>query len=215
MCLLVKFQSKIRTRLPVSTPPTSRRSGRALCKTPSREPAPVRDKTAVFLDRDGTIIVDGHYISDPSQVKLLAGVREALGLLRDSGHLLFLFTNQSGVGRGLFPLTAVHHCNRRMLELLDLGDDLFRNICIAPETPDQPQIYRKPSPRFITESITAHGLDRSRSWMVGDKPSDVEAGLNAGIQAALIASAGMNENPAVHHYHSLLAFAQAIAHRSD
>lgn len=141
---------------------------------------------ALFLDRDGTVIVDRHYLSDPSQVEILPGVRDALhGFLAD-GWRLFLFTNQSGIGRGLFSLDAVHRCNARMLDLLDLPLPGFTEICIAPETPDMPVVYRKPSPRFILEMITRYSLNPARTWMVGDKPSDVQAGLNAGVQAALL-----------------------------
>ena len=170
---------------------------------------------AVFLDRDGTIIFDGNYISDPAQVRLLPGSKEALGLLVKSGYMLFLFTNQSGVGRGLFPLDAVLRCNQQMLDLLGLGHPLFTEVCIAPESPDQPAVYRKPSPRFITEAILRHGIDPKKAWMVGDKSIDIEAGLNAGIHAALI---GKNISPAgsaVPGYESLLAFAQAVAKKLD
>ena len=167
-------------------------------------------RRAVFLDRDGTIIHDGHYLSDPDQVKLLPDARPALQLLRDAGFLLFLFTNQSGVGRGMFPLEAVHRCNQRMLELLNLGSELFTDICIAPERPDEPAVYRKPSPRFIVESIARHALDRDHAWMVGDKAIDVTAGRNAGIHAALI---GRSNDPALAdapQFVSLLAFAQSV-----
>ncbi|MFZ5496126.1 MAG: D-glycero-alpha-D-manno-heptose-1,7-bisphosphate 7-phosphatase [Verrucomicrobiota bacterium] len=143
---------------------------------------------ALFLDRDGTIIVDRHYLADPAQVELLPGAREALhGFLAD-GWKLFLFTNQSGVGQGMFPLAAVHRCNARMLELLALPSPGFTETCIAPEAPDAPAVYRKPSPRFIREMIAKHSLDPAGCWMAGDKPSDVLAGLNAGIRSALLDS---------------------------
>lgn len=166
---------------------------------------------AVFLDRDGTIIFDAHYIRDPSQVKLLPLAAAALTGLRDAGFLLFLFTNQSGVGRGLFPLEAVHRCNQRMLELLDLGDTLFTEVCIAPEAPDQPSVYRKPNPRFINECIDRHGIDRTQAWMIGDKLSDAETGINAGINAAMISGSLSPRGNNIPHYETLYAFAQALA----
>jgi D-glycero-D-manno-heptose 1,7-bisphosphate phosphatase len=73
-----------------------------------------------------------------------------------------------------------------MLELLDLGDDLFASICIAPERPDEPPVYRKPSPRFIQEMLAEHALAAEAAWMVGDSPSDWQAGINAGIRTAAI-----------------------------
>lgn len=143
-------------------------------------------RRALFLDRDGTLIVDRPYLADPAGVELLPGVQEALGTARDLGYRLFLFTNQSGIGRGYFTLADAMACNARLVELLDLGPDVFADICIAPEAPDQPSRYRKPSPAFISESIARHGLDPACCLMVGDRPSDVQAGLNAGIGGAAV-----------------------------
>ncbi|MCE9629982.1 MAG: HAD-IIIA family hydrolase [Planctomycetia bacterium] len=141
---------------------------------------------AVFLDRDGTLIENRHYLASPEGVALLPGVREALARVRDAGAKLFLFTNQSGVGRGMFTLADVEAVNRRMIDALELGDDLFAGVCIAPERPDEPPVYRKPSPRFIHEMLAAHAIVAETAWMVGDAPTDWEAGINAGIHSAAI-----------------------------
>ena len=141
---------------------------------------------AIFLDRDGTLIENRHYLASPEGVAVLPGVREALALARDAGVKLFLFTNQSGVGRGYFTLADVEAVNRRMVADLGLGADLFAGICIAPERPDEPEVYRKPSPRYIREMLEAHAIAAEAAWMVGDAPSDWEAGLNAGIRSAAI-----------------------------
>jgi D-glycero-D-manno-heptose 1,7-bisphosphate phosphatase len=143
---------------------------------------------ALFLDRDGTLIVDKHYLADPAGVEIIPGVPDALRRARSLGYELFLFTNQSGIARGLYSLDSVLACNRRMEELLGLPSPVFTDICIAPEGPDEPQRYRKPSPRFILESISRHGLDRQHCWMVGDRESDIDAGLNAHIQCAAVCS---------------------------
>jgi len=141
---------------------------------------------AVFLDRDGTLIENRHYLASPEGVAVLPGVREGLRVARDQGAKLFLFTNQSGVGRGYFTLADVEAVNRRMIDAIGLGNDLFAGICIAPERPDEPPVYRKPSPRFIHEMLAEHGFAAEAAWMVGDAPSDWEAGLNAGIHSAAI-----------------------------
>ena len=148
--------------------------------------APGVSRRGLFLDRDGTLIVHIPYLHDPDEVVLIPGVVEALRASLAAGFRLYLFTNQSGVGRGLFDLAAVHAVNRRMIELIGLGDDVFAGVCIAPEAPDQPSVYRKPSPRFIEETCAAAGLDPRSTWMLGDAPSDWEAGLNAGIRAAAV-----------------------------
>ena len=141
---------------------------------------------ALFLDRDGTLIPDKDYLADPAGVELLPDVPAALRRARELGYSLFLFTNQSGIGRGYFTLADTHRCNARMLELIGLGPELFAGTCIAPEAPEQPSLYRKPSPRFILESIAQHGLDPAHCWMIGDRESDLEAGLNAGIRSAAV-----------------------------
>jgi D-glycero-D-manno-heptose 1,7-bisphosphate phosphatase len=145
-----------------------------------------REPRAVFLDRDGTLIENRHYLGSPAGVVLLPGVREAVGAMRAAGTRLFLFTNQSGVGRGFFTLADVEAVNRRMIDLLGHGADLFTRICIAPERPDEPPVYRKPSPRFIQEMLAEHGIPAPAAWMVGDSPADWQAGLAAGVQVAAI-----------------------------
>jgi len=142
---------------------------------------------AVFFDRDGTLIEDAGYLSDPAEVRPLSGAAEALLKLREAGVLLFLFTNQSGVGRGFFPLKTAVECNRETERRLGLEGG-FDGVCIATETPEKPPVYRKPSPRFILETIAERGLDPAKVWMVGDKESDVQAGLRAGARSARIDS---------------------------
>jgi D-glycero-D-manno-heptose 1,7-bisphosphate phosphatase len=139
---------------------------------------------ALFLDRDGTLILDKHYLADPAGVELIPGVSEALRRARSLGYKLFLFTNQSGVARGMYTLDDVDRCNRRMEELLGLPLPLFTETCIAIEGPEVTDGYRKPSPRFILESIARHDLDPRHCWMIGDRESDIDAGLAAKIQCA-------------------------------
>jgi D-glycero-D-manno-heptose 1,7-bisphosphate phosphatase len=151
-------------------------------------PSPSQPQPGLFLDRDGTIIVHRPYLFKPDEVELLPGAREALIRARDAGFLIFLFTNQSGVGRGYFSMDDVHAVHARVVELLGLGSSVFADICIAPERPDQPSAYRKPSPRFIEECVARWSLDPRRCWMIGDSPSDWEAGLNARISALAVPS---------------------------
>src|ERR1051325_6226196 len=141
---------------------------------------------ALFLDRDVTLIVDKHYLADPTGVELIPGVAEALRRARSLGYRLFVHTNQSGIARGYYTIDDVHRCNVRMEEMLGLPRPIFDDTCIAPEGPDDPIIYRKPSPRFIRESIAKFGLDPAQCWMVGDRDADIETGMNAGIRSAAV-----------------------------
>lgn len=141
---------------------------------------------ALFLDRDGTLNHDTHYLRDPDEVVLIDGAREALLRARELGYVFYLVTNQSGVNRGMLTMEDVHACNERLLKLLGMGDDLFAGVCIAPERPDEPSEYRKPSPRFIHEMIQRDGLDPDNCYMLGDRESDWLCGVNAGVQAVAL-----------------------------
>jgi D-glycero-D-manno-heptose 1,7-bisphosphate phosphatase len=144
---------------------------------------------ALFLDRDGNLIEDHHHHTcRPEQIQPIAGVREALVACLAAGYRLFILTNQSGIGRGIFTWEQYEACNARMLELLALPSPGILEIKAAPERPDEPSEYRKPSPKFIREMIAKHDLDPDRSWMVGDRVTDWDAGLNAGIRSCAVRS---------------------------
>ena len=143
---------------------------------------------ALFLDRDGTLIVDKVYLADPAGVEIIPGVADGLRRAHRLGYKLFLFTNQSGIGRGLHLFEDTLRVNFRMEELLGLPRPAFTEVCIAPEAPGQPVVYRKPSPRFILEMLEKHALDRAQCWMIGDSLSDVGAGLAANVNVAVVRS---------------------------
>ncbi|MDR0595895.1 MAG: HAD-IIIA family hydrolase [Puniceicoccales bacterium] len=141
----------------------------------------------LFLDRDGTLIVDRDYLRNCADVKLIRGTGEAIGILRALHCHLFLFTNQSGVSRGLLTLEDVERCNGEMVRQIGFGQ-IFDHVCIATEGPDDVPVYRKPSPRFIDEMVDKFGLNRKFCYMVGDKSSDLLAGMNAGIEPVFVHS---------------------------
>ena len=137
---------------------------------------------ALILDRDGTLIAHVPYLADPAQVALLPGVREGMHAAAQAGVKLFLHSNQSGVGRGYFTLAHVEACNRRLIELLDLGATPFARICIAPEKPGEPSKYRKPSPLLAREIAAEFAIPLAEMCYVGDRGSDLEAAERAGTQ---------------------------------
>ena len=107
---------------------------------------------AVFLDRDGTLNVERHYLSRAEEFQLLPGVGPALQRLRGAGFRLFLVTNQSGIGRGYFTHADLERIHDRMRELLGQLGVEFERIYVAPEAPDQPSRYRKPSPQALLDA---------------------------------------------------------------
>jgi len=157
--------------------------------TPTTPPVPGR-RRAVFLDRDGTLNVEKSYLSDPSQLELLPGVAAALTRLRDAGFLLFVVTNQSGIGRGYYTEEAMHRVNARLEADLARDGLRFERIYYAPEAPEQPSRGRKPSPQFLFDARDAFDLDLGHSFMVGDKWIDLECGWNAGVRASVLVRTG-------------------------
>lgn len=142
------------------------------------------ERPAVFFDRDGTLIHEVHYCSNPSQVRAVEGAVEALVKLSDAGFALVIVTNQSGVGRGYFTHDDYHRVHEEVI--WQLKPAVITGAYYDDSTPDNPSLRRKPSAAMLEEAAREHGLDLSRSWMVGDKTSDVECGKNAGLRTVLV-----------------------------
>ena len=147
-------------------------------------------KRAVFLDRDGTLIEDRNYLSRPELVAVFEGAGAALRRLQDAGFLLFIVTNQSGVGRGYFTMADVDKVNARMTAEYAQAGVSFVKIYVAPETPGQPSHGRKPLPQFLFDAEVEFGVDLGRSYMIGDKLIDLECGWNAGVKKCLLVRTG-------------------------
>ncbi len=147
-------------------------------------------RRAVFLDRDGTIIEDKHYLSRPEDVVLFPRAAHALRWLQDAGFQLFIVSNQSGVGRGYFTLADVERVNQRLLDDLAREGVRFTKVYFAPEAPEMPSRGRKPSPQFLFDARDEFELDLARSYMIGDKLSDLECGWNAGVERSILVRTG-------------------------
>jgi D-glycero-D-manno-heptose 1,7-bisphosphate phosphatase len=145
---------------------------------------------AVFLDRDGTIIEEKDYLSDPDQVVLFPGAAQALQRLQDAGFKLFVVTNQSGIGRGYYTVEDMHRVNARLVAELGPYRVRFEKIYFAREAPEQPSRGRKPSPQFLLDARDEFGIDLSQSYMIGDKLIDLECGWNAGVKASILVRTG-------------------------
>jgi len=141
---------------------------------------------AVFLDRDGTLIVDRGYLAEPDGVELLPDVGESLVRLVEAGFVLVLVTNQSGIGRGYFPPEAVDAQHERLAELLRAHEVSFAAVAVCPHAPWDECECRKPKPGLLKATAEELGIDLRRSFMVGDKPSDVQAGREVGCRTVLV-----------------------------
>jgi D-glycero-D-manno-heptose 1,7-bisphosphate phosphatase len=145
---------------------------------------------AVFLDRDGTLVVEKNYLSDPNQIVILPGAPEALNRLQSAGFKLFIVTNQSGIGRGYYTLKDMHRVNAHLQEELAQHGVRFEKIYFAPEAPEEPSRGRKPSPQFLFDARDEFDIDLSQSYMIGDKLIDLECGWNAGVRKSILVRTG-------------------------
>ncbi len=139
---------------------------------------------AIFLDRDGTLMVDTGYVADPAHVSVLPGVVEALAALKKATYRLVIITNQSGIGRGMFTVSDYEAVHARLLELL--SGDLFDGVYFCPDHPEIASTRRKPGPGMLLEAARDLDLDLGRSWMIGDREGDVLAGHAAGTRSILL-----------------------------
>jgi D-glycero-D-manno-heptose 1,7-bisphosphate phosphatase len=143
---------------------------------------------AVFFDRDDTLMVNVPYLGDPKLVEPFAEAAEALAALAQKGFLLFVVSNQSGVGRGLITREQVDAVNVELVR--QLGHDHIHTFYHSYATPDDPYATdRKPSPELVLGAAKEHDLDLSQSYFVGDRLSDIECGLAAGMKTVLLAHA--------------------------
>jgi D-glycero-D-manno-heptose 1,7-bisphosphate phosphatase len=150
----------------------------------------MKSDRAVFLDRDGVLIEDRHYLHRVAEVVFPSGTFAGLQRLAAAGFQLFVVTNQSGVGRGYFTLADVEKVHAHLTAECARHGVALRKFYVAPEAPDQPSRGRKPSPQFLFEARDEFGLDLAKSFMVGDKWIDLECGWNAGVQKSILVRTG-------------------------
>ncbi len=150
-------------------------------------------RRAVFLDRDGVLIPDTGYASDPDRLELLPGVGAAAAKLRTAGFRLVVVTNQSGIARGMFSegrLHEMHEALRRALAAFQVSLD---GIYYCPHHPEAQELrysldcdHRKPNPGMLRSAAEALKLDLSSSWLIGDRHGDLLAGKHSGCRVVLV-----------------------------
>lgn len=136
-------------------------------------------RRALFLDRDGTLIVDVGYPRDPDAVALVEGAADALRALQRDWALVVV-SNQSGIGRGMITEQQAAAVHERFVARFAAAGVQFAGFYYCPHAPDAGCACRKPAPGLLRDATAELGLDLARSVMVGDKASDVEAGRASG-----------------------------------
>ena len=143
---------------------------------------------AAFLDRDGVINKDLHFVSQWKDFSLFNGVIEGLTILQSIGYLLIIVTNQSGIDRGIFSEHDYNLLTNRYLELLSRNGVKITEVYYCPhhplysQTPYDKCFCRKPKPGMILSAANKYNIDLNESILIGDRMSDLEAAQNAGIE---------------------------------
>jgi D-glycero-D-manno-heptose 1,7-bisphosphate phosphatase len=156
----------------------------------------VRSKrAAVFLDRDGVIVVDHGYAYRPEDMNFIAGAPQAIRHLNDSGFLVIVVTNQSGIARGYFTVPQLESFHAHMARELAAQNARLDDIFWCPYHPDgvvaefaRDHVDRKPGPGMILSAAARHGIDLERSFLIGDRDTDVAAAAAAGVVGHLFSS---------------------------
>lgn len=145
-------------------------------------------KSAVFLDRDGTICEDVDYLSRPDELKIFPFGAEAVRMLNENGFLVILITNQSGIARGFFDENALHEIHEKLASELVEQNAKLDAIYFCPHNSVDDCDCRKPKTGMIEQATKDFSIDLENSWMIGDKAIDVETGFNAKTKTVLVMS---------------------------
>lgn len=152
--------------------------------------------TSVFLDRDGTVIVDKHYLADPAGVELLPHAAEGMAALAAAGMRLFVVTNQSGIGRGYFTEAAYHACHAALERCLHEAGVSIEGTAFCPHGPEDECECRKPRVGMWRALAEEFGLIPANAAMVGDKMDDILFGRAAGFPLTVLVLTGKGEKTA-------------------
>ncbi len=146
-------------------------------------------RPAVFVDRDGTVNEPpptGGFVTDPEELRLLPGATDALRRLKDAGYLIVVFSNQSGVARGVMTLADVESVNARLAGLLAAEGAKPDGIYFCPHRSEDGCECRKPKPGMLLRAADDLGIDLARSWGMGDAARDLAAARTAGCRMILV-----------------------------
>lgn len=147
----------------------------------------------IFLDRDGTIIEDRHYLSSPGDLSFLPGATRTMQAMQAAGCRLFLVTNQSGIGRGYFSLEDYQHVHEALLEMLAGQGIYLTDTSFCPHAPGRGCSCRKPSTGMWEQIRARQGISARKSVMLGDKEEDISLGRNCGFAACILLGTGKGE----------------------
>lgn len=144
-------------------------------------------KNWIFLDRDGTLIIDKHYLHNPDEVEIIPGVISGLIKLKNAGYRFVITTNQSGVGRGYYGINEVNSVNERISYLLDQSGISIEGFFTCPHKPDEGCECRKPETGLAIQAAKVLNFSLSEvGYVIGDKKLDMDFAVKLGAQSVLV-----------------------------
>lgn len=146
----------------------------------------MKKRRFVLLDRDGTIIVEKNYLSNPDHVELVPGAANALKELKNLGLGLVIITNQAGIGRKYFDLDALSKIHQKLTDLLLKNGVVLDDIYFCPHIPEDNCLCRKPKIELVEKARERHNFDPKLCFVVGDNTADIELGKNIGATTILV-----------------------------
>jgi D-glycero-D-manno-heptose 1,7-bisphosphate phosphatase len=147
-------------------------------------------KRLALIDRDGTIILDKVYLSDPDGIEFAPGAIEGLRMLRDVGFALVLVTNQSGIARGYFDVATLGRIHDRLQSMLAAEGLRLTAIYFCPHGPDDGCDCRKPAPGMVKQAMGDLGFRPNEVVFIGDSDADMGAAAAAGVKGVRVAAGG-------------------------
>ena len=141
----------------------------------------MKKQKALFLDRDGVINIDHGYVSKIDNFVFTEGIFELLQLFIHKGYMLFIVTNQSGIGRGYYGLEDFQVLTQYMLDVFKEKDIHIQEVQYCPHVPEESCDCRKPKTGMIDSILEKYPIDLENSWLIGDKQSDIDLALHSHI----------------------------------
>ena len=140
---------------------------------------------ALFLDRDGIINVDHGYVYQIEKFEFIKGIFDLIKLFTDAGYLIFVVTNQSGIGRGYYSEEDFTTLTDWTIEAFKERDIKIEKVYYCPHSPEEKCHCRKPEIGMIEQALEDHPIDLANSWLIGDKQSDIDLAMNASIGSSI------------------------------
>ncbi len=148
----------------------------------------------VLLDRDGTVIKDpqDERVDTEEKIELFPDTIEALKYLADNNFQIIFITNQAGIAEGRITVEDFHRIHGKVLEMIAPSGVKVLKTFMCPHGPNDNCVCRKPKPKMILDALQEFNLDPKDIYMVGDRESDVNAGINAGTKTILVQTANVS-----------------------